>query len=406
MRFRLGKYLLTHRLNQGGMAEVYLAKAFGFEGADQILAVKCIRPELTADPSFVSMFVDEAKLSVILSHQNIARTFELGKLGERYFIVMEHVFGRDLRAIVDRLAGRGARLEEELALHIVAQVCEGLDYAHRKAGPTGEPLGIVHRDVSPQNVLVSFDGEVKLIDFGIAKAMRTGSASHSRVLRGKYGYMAPEHVRGEVLDARSDVFAVGALLFELLTAQRLFTGGSEHAILDKVRNAEILPPTMLAPQISADAEAVVLRALAFDPGERYQSASDMRDAVVQILVHNRAQSLPRKLQSFLSSHFADAFGKERQIIEETRLLTEMPADAPPLDATVPPEVLALPRERTPTVRVPLRDALHDASAHPTVPIRTEGRPDALARRNALILSAATLIALCIVLWAFLATTAR
>jgi eukaryotic-like serine/threonine-protein kinase len=404
MRYRLGKYLLTHRLNQGGTAEVYLAKAFGFEGADQILALKCIRPEFSADATFVSMFVEEAKLSVILSHQNIARIFELGKLGDRYFIAMENVFGRDLRALLDRLLDRGESatpLSEELALHVVAQVCEGLDYAHRKTGPTGEPLNIVHRDVSPQNVLCGYDGAVKLIDFGIAKAMRQGSASHSRVLRGKYGYMSPEQVRGYPLDARSDVFAVGVLLFELLTGQRLFTGGSEHSILDKVRHAEILPPSMVSARISADSDAVVLRALAQDPRDRYQSASDMRDAVVQLLVQNRAQSLPRKLAALLAELFAEDIERDRVIIEETRRITEMPADAAPLAAEVSKpgasDTVRAAREITTRVEVP-------GSNHPTQRLQVS-LPEIEPRRTAVILGAAAALAVCFAIWAAVAIMA-
>ncbi len=174
---RLGKYLLLDRVNQGGMADIFLAKSFGYEGADRVLAVKCIRSDIASDAGFVSMFVDEAKLTVQLDHVNIARTYDLGRIRDTYFIAMEHVLGRDLRATLDRANTQGQRLDYGIVLSIVDQVLEALDYAHRKADLTGVPLRIVHRDVSPHNVLISYAGEVKLIDFGIAKATTQVSPS-------------------------------------------------------------------------------------------------------------------------------------------------------------------------------------------------------------------------------------
>lgn len=341
MAEEFGKYLLLERINQGGMAEVYLAKAFGYGGTDQLIAVKRIRPEVSADPSFVEMFVNEAKLAVMLSHANIAHVFELGKTGDHYYIAMEYVAGRDLRALIARANLQGIQLPEHLVLYIVAGMLEGLDFAHRKTDPTGKPFDIVHRDVSPHNVLISYAGEVKLIDFGIAKFSTSalhlvggrtptralsGAASHSPetnasqsgVLKGKYGYMAPEQVMGKTVDARTDVFATGIVLYELLTQRRLFEGTSDFSILEKVRNAEVYPPSFLEPRIPFELEQVVLRALAVDPEERYPTASDMHDAVVEVMLRTYGQPTPRELANLTRSLFAAEYKHDLGLLEHAR----------------------------------------------------------------------------------------
>ncbi len=228
---RLGKYLLLERINQGGMADVYLAKTFGFGGADQLIALKCIRPEIYADNNFVGMFVDEAKLSALLSHGNIAKTYELGRIEDAYFIAMEYVSGRDVRALLDRARARNIDIPPGLALYIIACMLEGLDYAHRKSDLKGAPLRIVHSDVSPKNVLIGYSGEVKVIDFGIARAAHKSSLQ----THGALAYMSPEQARGAPIDPRSDVFAVGSLFFEMMTRVRLFDRASDAIIIDKVK---------------------------------------------------------------------------------------------------------------------------------------------------------------------------
>ncbi|MEO0813998.1 MAG: serine/threonine-protein kinase, partial [Myxococcota bacterium] len=299
---RLGKYLLVDRINHGGMADIFLAKTFGYEGADRLIAVKCIRPDIASDANFVSMFVDEAKLSVQLDHVNIARTYDLGRIRETYFIAMEHVLGRDLRGVLDRANAMGQQIAYGIVLSIMDQVLEALDYAHRKADLTGVPLRIVHRDVSPHNVLISYSGEVKLIDFGIAKATTQGNTT-TGVLRGKYGYMSPEQVRGESIDLRSDIFSTGVLLYELLTGQRLFSGASDMSILDKVRHCEVYPPSVITTDITRDLERVVLRALHPDPGRRFSSASDMRDAIVEVMLRRYGYRSQRDIGAFMAELF-------------------------------------------------------------------------------------------------------
>ncbi|MET0284534.1 MAG: serine/threonine-protein kinase, partial [Polyangiales bacterium] len=200
MRFKpipFGKYYLLDRVNTGGMAEVYRAKAFGVEGFERIVAVKRILPSIAVDTDFIKMFIDEAKLAVQLNHANIAQIFDLGKVDGNYYIALEYVHGKDLRAVFDRQVAEDRTLPIDLCCYAMMKICEGLDYAHRKRDTAGRALELVHRDVSPQNMMISFDGDVKLIDFGIAKAANNSVQTRTGILKGKFGYLSPEQVRGE-----------------------------------------------------------------------------------------------------------------------------------------------------------------------------------------------------------------
>jgi serine/threonine protein kinase len=328
------------------MAEIYLAKAFGLEGTDKILAVKVILSNVSADPTFVDLFVDEAKLVVLLNHANIAQVYELGKTEDNYFIAMEYVPGRDLRAVLDRATHSGITLPEHIVLHIVAQVLEGLDFAHRKTDHGGQPLGIVHRDVSPQNVLLGYSGEVKLCDFGIAKR-EGGTSDRHRLLQGKYGYMSPEQVRGERVDARTDVFATGIILWELLTQQRLFTGSTDLSVLEKVKFAEVYPPSTISPRVPPPLEAVVMKALAQNPAERYATASDMHDAVVRVMLEHYTQATAREVSNLMHNLFVSEYQADLQRLEDARLL-RAPEPEPNTGDSTEPSPSALPAARTPT----------------------------------------------------------
>jgi serine/threonine protein kinase len=239
---KFGKYLLLERIAVGGMAEVFVAKAFGVEGFERLLAIKKILPTMGEDAEFISMFVDEARIAVQLSHANIVQVLELGKHDESLYIAMEYISGRDLRQLLERFRKLQQPMPIAQACLTVAEVCEALDYAHRKKDARGHALGIVHRDVSPQNVLISFDGEVKLIDFGIAKAESRLQKTQAGILKGKFSYMSPEQVMGLPVDGRSDIFAAGILLWELVCGEKLFTGDSDFAVLEKVRNGIVPAP--------------------------------------------------------------------------------------------------------------------------------------------------------------------
>lgn len=315
---KFGKYYLLERISVGGMAEVFKAKSFGEAGFERLVAVKRILPSIAEDQEFIAMFVDEAKLAVQLTHPNIAQIFELGKVAETYFIALEYVSGKDLRAIFERAKKRGEAIPVPMACYLVMKLCEGLDYAHNKKDSAGRALELVHRDVSPQNILVSYDGDVKLIDFGIAKAASKSSKTQAGILKGKFGYMSPEQVRGLQVDRRSDVFAVGICLYELLTMERLFVGESDFSTLEKVRNVEIMPPTSYNRKVPEELEAIVLKALAKHPEDRYRTAMDLHDDL-QSFMYTSGNFFARKdLSTYQHRLFAEEIAKEAARDDEYR----------------------------------------------------------------------------------------
>jgi serine/threonine protein kinase len=310
-----GKYLLLERINVGGMAEVFIAKAFGVEGFERFLAIKKILPTMAEDQEFITMFIDEARISVQLNHANVVHIHELGKYDETYFIAMEYVAGRDLRTILERYRRRKEIMPTAQAVFIASKMCEGLDYAHRKKDARGQDLGIIHRDVSPQNILVSYEGEVKIIDFGIAKAANRSQKTQAGILKGKFGYMSPEQVRGMPIDRRSDIFAVGVILYEMLTGEKLFVGESDFSTLEKVRNAEVPLPRQFNPNIPSGLEKVVLKGLAREPEDRYQWASDLQEDLMRFLLAGDAIYSGKHLSSFMKEAFAEDMLREAEKME-------------------------------------------------------------------------------------------
>ena len=271
-----GQYEILERIASGGMAELYKAKRTGVEGFQKIVAIKKILPHLADDEEFITMFADEAKLAAQLNHPNIIHIYDLGKIqAGGYFIAMEYVDGRDLRAIQRSGRELGAPLPVPLAVYIASKVASALDYAHRRRDAEGHDLHIVHRDVSPQNILISYEGDIKLCDFGIAKATSKASQTQSGALKGKLQYMSPEQAWAKPIDRRSDLFSLGVVLHELLTGDRLFRGDTDIQVLEKVRSAEVIPPSRMNPEVPKNLDGVVLRCLAKDPEERYANASDL-----------------------------------------------------------------------------------------------------------------------------------
>ena len=278
-----GPYTLIRRLAVGGMAEVYVASAKGSAGFEKLVALKRIHPHLSSDPGFVSMLIEEAKLSVSLSHQNIVQTFDLGCIEDSYFIVMEHVEGYDLDQVLRALRERREKLPVGVAAHVVAELCRGLAFAHQRIDDQGRPLHIVHRDVSPQNVLLSLAGEVKIADFGIAKTASRVSDAEAGVIKGKYFYMSPEQAWGDPLDYRSDIFSAGIVLWELLVGETLHQAKHVQALLDDVRRAEVPPPSSLRAEVPAALDAIVARATAVEPSDRFSDAGALADAICEVL---------------------------------------------------------------------------------------------------------------------------
>lgn len=277
---KTGQYVLLERVGMGGMAEVFRAASVGVEGFERPVAIKRILPNLTADDEFVKMFVDEAKIAGQLQHPNIVAIFDLAREDEDLFITMEYVHGKDLRAILDKVQGkdgREGRLPIEVAVHATMKVADALHHAHFAHGPTGEPLHIIHRDISPQNVLVSFDGEVKVTDFGLAKAAGRAVQTQVGVVKGKLAYMSPEQLRGQALDYRSDIYGLGVLLWEMLAGTRLFLGRNEQETLRKVYEGNIPRPMSLRPEVHPELEAIVMRALSAEPADRFGTAEEMQE---------------------------------------------------------------------------------------------------------------------------------
>jgi len=329
-----GPYQLLDRVAVGGMAEVFKAKRSGVEGFEKIVALKRILPHLSENKEFLDMFVDEAKMVAGLSHPHIVQIFDLGRIESSYYIAMEYVHGRDLRSIIRRARDKGLRMPLDLGLRVASQVCSALEYAHRKKDEQGRPMEIVHRDVSPQNILITFEGDVKLADFGIAKAATKASNTDRGALRGKLLYMSPEQAWGRQIDRRSDVFSLGVVLYELVTEQKPFqAAGSEMTILETVRKCVITPPRDVNPRVPEPLDRLVMKALARDPDERYQDAGQLQRAIERIL-RERPPVTPRDIARFLELLF-DRTEREENGTRDRRATdpeaTEEPSDPLSLD---------------------------------------------------------------------------
>jgi TonB family protein len=272
---KFGQYVLLEKIATGGMAEVWKARMRGVEGFQKIVAIKKILPHLSDNQEFIGMFVDEAKLAAQLNHNNIIHIYDLGKIQNSYYIAMEFVDGFDLKTILKRAQDRGQPLAIELALFITSKIAAALDYAHRKRDFENRDIGLVHRDVSPQNVLISHEGDIKLCDFGIAKAASKASHTQAGALKGKLQYMSPEQAWGRTIDRRSDIFALAIVLFEMLTARKLFQGENEMSVLEQVREAKVIAPSQLNDEVTPEIDAIVLKALQRNPSNRYQTAAEM-----------------------------------------------------------------------------------------------------------------------------------
>src|SRR2546423_11773208 len=265
------------------MAEVGKARMRGGEGFQKIVAIKKTLPHLSDNQDFIEMFIDEAKLAAQLNHNNIIHIYDLGKIQNSYYIAMEYTDGYDLKNILRRAQERDQPIQVELALFIASKVAAALDYAHRKRDYNEQDMGLVHRDVSPQNVLISQEGDIKLCDFGIAKAASKASHTQAGALKGKLQYMSPEQAWGRHIDKRSDVFALATVLFEMLTARKLFAGDNELSILEQVREARVATPSELNDEVTPEIDKIVLKALQKEPANRYQSAGEMQRDIDAVL---------------------------------------------------------------------------------------------------------------------------
>lgn len=280
---QVGRYSLLTRIARGGMADVWLARATGAEGFQKTVVIKTLLPHLATEPEFVRMFIDEALFAANLSHPNIVHIFDLGEVQNAYFIAMEYISGRTLRHIQRELKRTRRVPPPWLVLQVACMVCEALQYAHGKLDADGKPLKLVHRDISPENVMVSFDGETKVLDFGIAKATTAVSKTRVGVLKGKYAYMAPEQIEnameGVAADHRVDIYALGVVMYEMVTGRRPFRAQNDLALLRKILDTQPEPPCAVCNWISEPLSALILKAMARNPDDRFESAAALRAAI-------------------------------------------------------------------------------------------------------------------------------
>jgi serine/threonine-protein kinase len=294
------RYHVVSKIAHGGMAEIFLALQKGEEGFQKPVVLKRILPKLAEDPAFVRMLVDEAHIASTLNHSNLVQVLDLGKSGDQYFLVLEFVDGWSLEQVRRRAKQAKLKLPTPLALYVVGALCRGLAYVHTRER-NGKPLGIVHRDVTPQNVLISQQGEVKLADFGIAKAVDKSEKSATGVIKGKFAYMSPEQSQARPLDARSDLFSVGTVLYLLTTGRKPFDGPTDLDVLMQVRRARPEKPSTLVRDLNPDVERFINRALRADPARRWQSAEQMADRIDAILVKLGHPSGPAPLKRWLET---------------------------------------------------------------------------------------------------------
>lgn len=300
------RYTIAERLDSGGMAEVFRGVAESIQGFKKNVAIKRILPNLTRNPKFVSMFLDEAKLSLFLQHANIVQVFDIGHADETYFLVMEYVHGCNLKALLERLKQRNKRMELAHTIYIATEACKALQYAHHCENPeNNEPLNIVHRDISPPNILLSRNGEVKLVDFGLAKANSQIESTDPGVVKGKFSYLSPEAASGLEVDRRADIFAVGILLWEMFTGRRLFYGDTDYQTVELVRQARVPSIAAHNPEVEPELEAIVRRALERNPANRFQEAGDLGDSLTQYLFSRRMKVTSRDIGTLVKDVIAE-----------------------------------------------------------------------------------------------------
>jgi tRNA A-37 threonylcarbamoyl transferase component Bud32 len=312
---QIGKYVVQRKLAEGGMAEILLASSFGPEGFEKQVIIKRIRPGLASDPAFVKMFVSEARLVSQLNHSNIVQVFDFDRHEDTFYIAMEYVRGVSLAQAHERSRERGLPIPSIVAAQIAVEVARGLGFAHRLT-ENGEPLGIVHRDVTPHNILISYEGSVKLTDFGIAKAGTR--ASTVGMLKGKFAYMSPEQSRGEAVDARTDVFALGITLWEVLTGKQLFDADSDIAVLRAVQERAVIVPEQFNPSVDPGLGAIVMRCLERERSARYQSSQELERALNRFVIDYAERSEEIELAAWMRSLFpAEAARTERTVVRHT-----------------------------------------------------------------------------------------
>jgi len=310
---KFGKYQLLQKIALGGIAELYRSKVTRDHGFEKLVAIKKILPHLTDQGNLVKAFIDEAKLAALLQHENIVQIYDFGSIDDEYFIAMEYLFGKDLRRLTHKATKTGVPLGLENTLYIISCICAGLDYSHNLKDLQGKPLNIIHRDINPQNIFLTYEGQVKIIDFGIAKAASHNSTTHEGLIKGKLAYMSPEQATGKTIDHRSDIFSTGIIFYELLAGRRMFEGETME-VYSQVREARYEPLDKLMPDLPAKLHEIVERALAKEPDERYQTCGEMLADLEECIFEMSVRLNGRSFANFVKEFF-----KEELALEETAL---------------------------------------------------------------------------------------
>lgn len=316
------------------MAEIFKGLTYDFSGIKKFIVIKRILPHIAANKEFIDMLVSEAKIAVSLSHGNIAQIYDLGKVGNDYFIVMEFVDGKSLSQIQRKCQEKGVLIPVEFCAYFIAELCSGLDYIHRRKDEMGNDLKIVHRDISPQNVIVSYSGNVKIVDFGVAKAAFKLGEEQTGILKGKFAYMSPEQAEGVEIDNRSDLFSAGTVLWELLTSQRLFKKKSNSETVEAVKKMAVVAPSQFRPDVPPDLDQIVAKALEKDANSRYDSAHDMSLDLTKYLLKHHSEFKPSNISAFLSQlferdeevtgdiHFEKTMKEDATLVEYSRSVSD------------------------------------------------------------------------------------
>ena len=300
---QLGRYQILKHLARGSVADVLLARATGLEGFARHVVIKRIRPDLAREERFVQSFLEEARIAATLHHQNIVQVYDIGEQDGTYYFAMEYVHGEDVRKLMLRVREREQLVPLQHVVAIIMATAAGLQHAHDQKSPSGEPLGLVHRDVAPSNILIGYDGSVKLVDFELAKAVLRAQQTAAGSLKGKASYMAPEQCMGRDADRRTDVFALGIVLYELCTAQRLFKSNNEFMTMAAIVEGEIPPPSTLRADIPPALDAIILRSLQRSPEARFQTTDDLREALEQFAVEHMLRTSNKALSDYMTSLF-------------------------------------------------------------------------------------------------------
>jgi len=305
---RLGNYILLEKINAGGMAEVYLSKSIGANGVNKFLAIKRILPQFADNRDFLEMFKEEAKIAVNLSHNNVVSIIDFKASKNQLYLVMEYLQGQNLRQVLQQKKKKGLSLSLDYIVYLIREVSAGLDYAHRCVDKaTGKPLNIIHRDMSPQNIMISYDGEIKIVDFGIAKAEANGESTRIGTLKGKFSYMSPEQAEGLIIDQLSDIFSLGIILWELIADDRLFIANNEMNILKRIKECDVPDLRRVNPSVPVELERIVKKALLKDKTQRYQTAADLQKDLTRFLNKEYPDFTPSDFSTFMKFLFENEY---------------------------------------------------------------------------------------------------